>query len=167
VVVASPPFGSPAAVIDRLERIHLCTGILERDGAILLVASRYPNRREPLWNLPGGRQQKGELLPGALRREFREETALDVRTLDLAFISESYDGATHFTNTTFLVEAEGEAYLPEIDAHVVALEWVPRSELGSRIAVRVVREPLLGYLNGERQGYYGYAEAGISIEFAD
>lgn len=166
MVAASTPFGSTAA-IDRLERIHLCTGILERDGAILLVASRYPTQPEPLWNLPGGRQHERELLSQTLQREFLEETALRVRPGELAYLSESYDGRTQFTNATFLVEGTGEAHVPQGDAHVVALEWVRLSELPTRIIVPVVREPLLAYLRGERRRYYGYAEAGISIEFAD
>jgi hypothetical protein len=36
--------------------VHLATALLEHEGRVLLVASRYPNQPEPLWNLPGGRQ---------------------------------------------------------------------------------------------------------------
>ena len=32
--------------------------------------------------------------------------------------------------------------------HVVDVEWVPLAEAGARIAVGVVREPLLAYLRG-------------------
>ena len=60
-------------------RIHLCTGILVRDGALLMVASRYPNHPEPLWNLPGGRQEDDELLADTLAREVREETWVLIR----------------------------------------------------------------------------------------
>jgi ADP-ribose pyrophosphatase YjhB (NUDIX family) len=90
-----------------MTRIHLCTGILEHAGRILLVASRYPNHTEPLWNLPGGRQEAGESFAEAVVREFREETSLTIRPLALAYVAESYDakGATHFTNIAFHVEA--------------------------------------------------------------
>ncbi|GAC1305410.1 MAG: hypothetical protein NVSMB21_07040 [Vulcanimicrobiaceae bacterium] len=71
--------------------MHLVTGILERDGSLLLVASRYPNHREPLWNLPGGRQRPGELLGDALAREFVEETGLAIERAGLAYVCESYD----------------------------------------------------------------------------
>lgn len=165
--MVAPPAPRSAAVSGRLTRVHLCTGLLERDGAILLVASRYPNHGAPLWNLPGGRQHPNELLPVALQREFLEETCLEVQPGELAYVSESYDGDTQFTNTTFLVSGSGTPRLPENDAHVVALEWVAKNEVGARICVPVVRNPLLAYLGGDRSRYYGYAEAGITIEFAD
>ncbi|MBV9736701.1 MAG: NUDIX domain-containing protein [Candidatus Eremiobacteraeota bacterium] len=133
----------------------------------MLVASAYPNHDRPLWNLPGGRQHEGELLTDALQREFAEETGLRISVGALLYISESYDGDTHFTNATFHVESDGEARLPQHDAHVVALEWVPLSEVERRLTVGVVREPLLSYLRGESRRYFGYAEAGISIAFAD
>ncbi|MBV9973549.1 MAG: NUDIX domain-containing protein [Candidatus Eremiobacteraeota bacterium] len=134
---------------------------------MLLVASAYPNHEQPLWNLPGGRQGQGELLTSALRREFSEETRLDISVGELLYVSESYDGDTHFMNATFSVTSDGKAHLPEQDAHIVAVEWVPIVDLAQRLTVRVVREPLLAYLNGDARRYFGYAEAGISIVFAD
>ncbi len=133
----------------------------------MLVASAYPNLIKPLWNLPGGRQNEGELLTAALQREFAEETGLVIRVGELLYVSESYDGATHFTNATFAVASDGDAELPSRDAHVVAVEWVPLAEIAQRLTVSVVREPLLSYLNGDLRRYFGYAEAGISIVFAD
>ena len=133
----------------------------------MLVASAYPNHDGPLWNLPGGRQHKGELLTSALQREFAEETALKISVGELLYVSESYDGDTHFTNATFQVESDGEARLPQGDAHVVAVEWVQLADLERRMTVQVVKEPLLTYLRGENRRYFGYAEAGISIVFAD
>jgi ADP-ribose pyrophosphatase YjhB (NUDIX family) len=150
-------------------RVHLCTGLLERAGRILLVASRYPNHPKPLWNLPGGRQRAGELIADALVREFREETGLDVVVERLLYVSESYDQSTaaHFLNLTFAVSADGEPRLPRDDAHVVALEWVERASVPERLPVVVVREPLEAYLRGDRRRYFGFADAGITIEFAD
>jgi ADP-ribose pyrophosphatase YjhB (NUDIX family) len=152
-----------------MRRIHLCTGILERDGRILLVASRYPNHPEPLWNLPGGRQESYELLEDALRREFDEEVRLAIEIERVAYVAESFDRstATQFTNVAFVVRADGEPQVPPGDAHAVACAWVPRAEVTTRLVVEVVRLPLLQYLAGERRGYYGFADAGITIEFSD
>ncbi len=149
--------------------IHLASGIAIRDGALLLVASRYPNQPRPLWNLPGGRQQRGELLTDTVVREFLEETSLRARVVELAYVSESYDGEKHFLNATFVVEAEGEARLdPEGEDHVVAVQWVPLASVRERLEVAVVREPLIAYLQGvlERR-YAGYYSAGITIEWPD
>jgi ADP-ribose pyrophosphatase YjhB (NUDIX family) len=150
-------------------RVHLCTGILERQRRILLVASRYPNISGALWNLPGGRQESPETVADAVIREFAEETALDVRVLRLAYVAESFDHATttQFTNFAFHVEGAGEPRAPDADAHAVGCEWVEREALADRLSVRVVREPLLTYLADPHRQYFGYTDAGITIEFAD
>jgi len=152
-----------------MERVHLCTGILERDGAILLVASRYRNHPDPLWNLPGGRQEPYELLEATLRREFDEEVSLPIQIEHLAYVAESFDRSTEtqFTNVAFTVRSDGEPRLRRGDLHAVDFAWVPRAEVGARLPVAVVRVPLLGFLAGEPRGYYGFAEAGITIEFMD
>jgi len=151
-----------------MTRIHLATALVRHNGSVLLVASRYPNHDTPLWNMPGGRQLPGELLIETASRELREETSLEGTVRELLYVSESYDGETHFTNFTFAVDATGtlQANIAD-DDHIVAAEWVPLDELERRIAVRVVREPLLAFLNGSPQQYFAYAEAGISIVFPD
>lgn len=152
-----------------MTRIHLATALVRRGDCILLVASRYPNHPQPLWNLPGGRQQPGELLTDTALRELREETGLAGRIVELCYASESYDGRMQFNNFTFAVEAQGELQLPRIEGdHVVEAQWVPLTALEERITVRVVREPLTAYLNGTLASRYaGYPDAGITIEFPD
>lgn len=152
--------------------IHLATGLTtNRDGRILLVASIYANHPEPLWNLPGGRQRPGELLEATVVREIYEETGLGARAGELAYVSESYDGDEHILNVTFRVELLGRdqatvpAHRGESD-HVVDVAWVPVEELGARIAVRVIRDPLLAYLDAApRRGYFGFPDAGITIRW--
>jgi ADP-ribose pyrophosphatase YjhB (NUDIX family) len=154
---------------------HLATGIALQRTCVLMVASRYPNQPQPLWNLPGGRQKPGELLEETVIREFLEETSLKVAVRELAYVSESYDYDRHILNTTFLVEAvAGSSFDPSTPLHactkdhVVAVEWVASSDLRERIAVAVVREPLVAFLEGtlERR-YAGYHEAGVRIEWPD
>ena len=146
--------------------VHLATGLAERDGCVLLVASRYENHASPLWNLPGGRQRPGELLAETAIREVREETGLRARIVELAYVSESYDGDTHYVNAAFRVEVEGVLrILPDGD-HVTDAAWVAIAELPERIAVGVVREPLVAYLRGALpQRYAGYADAGVTIRW--
>jgi ADP-ribose pyrophosphatase YjhB (NUDIX family) len=150
-------------------RIHLCTGLVERDGEVLLVANAYPNQPELLWNLPGGRQDGRETCATAAVRELREETSLDGRVTGLAYVAESFDAATQtqFTAFCFTVEAHGTAYVPAGDPYVRECRWVPRDGLAAMLAVRVVREPLLGYLADPAQRYFGYLDAGITIAFGD
>jgi ADP-ribose pyrophosphatase YjhB (NUDIX family) len=147
--------------------VHLATALVRRGDRVLLVASRYPNHEKPLWNLPGGRAEPGELLAQTALRELREETGLSGTIRDLCYVSESYDGQTHFINTAFAVQAQGEPEIPHIEGdHVVEAAWVSIASLAQRIAVAVVREPLLAFLQ-RGQRYAGYAEAGITIEFPD
>jgi 8-oxo-dGTP diphosphatase len=145
--------------------ISLATGIAVRDGRLLMVASRYESHADPLWNLPGGRQQPGELLHETVAREFAEETGTLVTAHDLAYVSESYDGERHFLNATFLVTIDGESS-PDPADHVVDVAWVPIEEVGQRIVVPVVRDPLVAYLRGALpRRYAGFHEAGITIEW--
>jgi ADP-ribose pyrophosphatase YjhB (NUDIX family) len=156
-----------------MNHVQLATGLVRRnDGAILLVASRYPNHDRPLWNLPGGRQRAGELLVETVAREIFEETGYRARVGALAYVSESYDSVdgVHFINATFLAEVEmvPTARRPQPGEHVVETAWVKAANVGSRIVVAVVREPLLGYLDGTlAQRYAGFREAGITIRWPD
>jgi 8-oxo-dGTP diphosphatase len=153
------------------QRIHLCNGLLERNGDVLLVANRYPNHTHDLWNLPGGRQDGRETCAETVVREFREETSLAVEVGALAYVAESFDPATmtQFTAFCFRVRAanEAEPVVPTNDLYVRGYAWVARDALAERLTVRVVREPLLRYLADPTQQYVGYHDAGITIAFAD
>lgn len=157
-----------------MTQITLAAGLAVRGSGnsrqVLLVASTYPNHPKPLWNLPGGRQQAGELLTETVAREAFEETGLRVSVGRLAYLAESYDDDVHFLSAAFDVTIEGDAEphapaAPGAD-HVVTAAWVPLDRIASRIVVGVVREPLLAYLHGELgQRYAGVHRAGITIKW--
>ncbi len=151
-----------------MERIVLASGLARRGDRLLLVASRYANRPEPLWGLPGGRQRPGELLAQTLAREVREETGLRAEVGALLYLSESLDaaGGMHVLNATFALEVTGTIQIPGEGDHVAAVEWVALDAVAARIAVAVVREPLLAHVNATLSGRYaGYPEAGITIRW--
>ncbi len=136
---------------------------------MLLVASRYPNHAEPLWNLPGGRQRHGELLHETVVREFREETGLAIVTHGLRYVAESYDTKTgeHFVCVSFDVSCVGEPVAASDDAHVTEIAWWPRDRIGEKIVLPVVRDPIVAHLADPSQRYFGFADSGVTIEFAD
>ncbi len=150
----------------RIHRVHLATGLLRRGDAVLLVASQYAYPREPLWGLPGGHQRGRESLARCAERECCEETGIAVRSGELLFISESYDGDTQYLNSTFAIDGDGIPRVPERDARVVAVEFVPIADIAARIAVAVVREPLLATLRnpGERR-YFFFPSADVSVRY--
>jgi len=119
--------------------------------------------------LPGGRQRDGELLADTVRREFLEETALAVEVGSVRYVSESYDRAAnvHFLSMAFDVSCEGEPRVPSADPHAVGLAWVARADLAACLSVAVVREPLLAHLGDPERRYFGFRNAGITIDFSD
>lgn len=148
------------------ESIRLATGLAVHNGRVLLVASTYRSHAQPLWNLPGGRVAPGELLRDTVLREVYEETGLRASVSELAYVSESYDGARHVLNATFAIDVAGSLAMPQTDDHVVAAEWVPIDRLAERIAVAVVRDPLVHYLH-DRTRYFAYANAGVTVEWPE
>ena len=63
--------------------------VLVENGQILLVRRAAPSFHD-MWCIPCGHVQIGENLEEAARREFKEETGLDVRVEDVCFVYLSY-----------------------------------------------------------------------------
>jgi 8-oxo-dGTP diphosphatase len=60
--------------------ISVVVALLVRDGAVLM-GERRPGKVYPLhWEFPGGKVEDGESLEEALRRELREELAIEIGT---------------------------------------------------------------------------------------
>lgn len=59
-------------------------GIIKNDDGEILILKRHPkSRTDPeMWELPGGKVEKGENFVDALVREIKEETNLDARVGD-------------------------------------------------------------------------------------
>ncbi|WP_292815936.1 NUDIX domain-containing protein [Methanobrevibacter sp.] len=59
-------------------------GICEHNGKILLLKIRSKSSHDAgLWEIPGGKVKKGEFFDAALKREYKEETGLDVEVESL------------------------------------------------------------------------------------
>lgn len=61
-------------------------GIIKNENNEILIVKRHPkSRTDPeMWELPGGKVEKGEFFTDALVREIKEETNLDVNVGDFA-----------------------------------------------------------------------------------
>jgi ADP-ribose pyrophosphatase YjhB (NUDIX family) len=105
-------------------------GVLERDGRVLL-AKRAIEPRLGHWDLPGGFLEEGEDALDGLRREFREETGLDVSPAGwLGAFLDPYQN--YFVlGLTWVVHADGE---PIAADDVAELRWFGRDELPDEMA---------------------------------
>ena len=95
--------------LNRTVRVRV-SGILIRDGALLLIAHR--KKGEVYWLLPGGGVKYGESLVSALEREFREELGISVDVGPFACMSDAIEprGKRHILNISFLCSYRGGAY---------------------------------------------------------
>jgi A/G-specific adenine glycosylase len=85
----------PARAPKKKRPFHtVVVGVIYRRGRILIDKRRPEGLLGGLWEFPGGKQQRGESHPAALRREIREELALEVRVgPEIAAVDHTY---THF-----------------------------------------------------------------------
>jgi ADP-ribose pyrophosphatase YjhB (NUDIX family) len=148
--------------------IHVRSGLLRRGERVLLTQCRYPGQDEPLWTLPGGRQEPDETIAATVVREFWEETSLRVELGPLAYVSESLDAALgiHVVNVTFHVgEVGGPAEPRAQDPAVVRVEFVPVAQAPALLRADVLRIPVEAALAGARERYFAFRAEDIVEPF--
>ncbi len=87
-------------------RIRVC-GILVEDNRILLVHHKSLGKSGSLWAPPGGGMEYGEEAHDALKREFFEETGLEIEIDGFLFVHEYLDPPLHGIELFFLVKRVG------------------------------------------------------------
>jgi len=153
-----------------VKTIQLCTGLLRRSDDVLLVRCRYDGEVQPLWVLPGGRQEEGETIAQAVVREFREETSLAIEVEALLYVSESIDErrGLHVINCTFAVrERDASGSKPAAqDPKVVEVRFVPVAEAPALLAADVLRVPVSAALSGDpHPRYFAFKAKDIAVPF--
>ncbi|HXW61026.1 MAG TPA: NUDIX hydrolase [Candidatus Acidoferrales bacterium] len=129
-------------------------GIVISDGRVLLIRRGSPPLQDQ-WSIPGGLLQVGETLREGVRRELFEETAIEVRVLELVEVFEriGLDGSGkarhHFVVLDYLCEAlRGEACAGS-DAAEVA--WALPEELGRYSLAEATAQVILRAFEMARQ----------------
>jgi 8-oxo-dGTP diphosphatase len=116
---ADPPGSAPAVVV--------AAAVVERDGRYLLTRRLKGTHLAGRWEFPGGKCEPGESHAGCLRRELREELAVDADVGALLLsIEHAYPDrrvSLHFYAATLSGEPR-----PQLGQDLC---WAPRSELAS------------------------------------
>jgi 8-oxo-dGTP diphosphatase len=111
--------------------------VIVEDGRVLLVR----RGSEPLrghWTLPGGVLEVGETLAAGVAREVKEETGLEVETVELVEIldriyREGERVRYHYVIADYLCRVTGGELRAASDAE--AVRWVERAEWNSHSAL--------------------------------
>jgi 8-oxo-dGTP diphosphatase len=85
-------------------RVRVCGICIIRDRILLVNHSLY-GKETAFWVPPGGGIQFGESAESALRREFIEETGLDIKPGALLFINEHIQPPLHAIEMFFQIDA--------------------------------------------------------------
>ncbi len=125
--------------------------IVDNDKIVLVRRHKEPARGE--WSIPGGLVKLGETLEGAVVREAREETGLDVepkilvKLLERIFPDELGRIRYHYILADYLCSVVGGSLIAGSDAMDAA--WVTRSELNwfalPAVTMRVILDALDRY----------------------
>src|SRR6476660_9745645 len=107
-------------------------GVVVRDGKALIVKRAHEPRKGE-WSLPGGLLELGESLQDAVRREIKEETALDVtvgpiiETFDRVHRDDQGRIRYHFVIVDYVCWSDAGDATAGSDAEQTA--WVSASEI--------------------------------------
>ncbi|MEB2779898.1 NUDIX hydrolase [Algoriphagus persicinus] len=112
-------------------------GILLEDGKILMIKHLMGNGKI-LWSVPGGAMHFGQPAIENLKREFSEETGLDIEVKEYLFVNEYLAAPLHAMEHFFRVEKIGGKLTlgmdPELyaDSQIISeIKWMSINEIQS------------------------------------
>ena len=135
-----------------MPEIQIVTAIVRRGDELLMVRQAGPGE-QPVWSVPGGRVDAGELATEALERELREETG--IRVLDpgvVAFtaqIDNREDGWFAVVFTWEVAAWDGDLVPDDPDGYVSEAAFVPLAEAIERLSGIAWHPLTVAYLRGE------------------
>ena len=91
-------------------------GIIKNGSGEILIVKRHPkSKTDPeMWELPGGKVERGEFFADALVREIKEETNLDVEIGDFCeAVQNDYSHKRTVQLMMYLVDVKGEVKISE------------------------------------------------------
>ena len=101
--------------------IEYVAGFYFEENLVFLVLKNKPDWQKNLWNGIGGKIENGETPAAAMRREFREETGLDIQEWEkFAVLRDERDWNVHFFRSFSMVRAGA---MPKQNDRGEALQW--------------------------------------------
>ena len=91
-------------------------GIIKNGSGEILIVKRHPkSKTDPeMWELPGGKVERGEFFADALVREIKEETNLDVEIGDFCeAVQNDYSHKRTVQLMMYLINVKGEVKISE------------------------------------------------------
>ncbi len=91
-------------------------GIIKNENDEILIVKRHPkSKTDPeMWELPGGKVEKGEFFADALIREIKEETDLDCKVGDFAeAVQNDYMHKRTVQIMMYLTDVKGEVKISD------------------------------------------------------
>jgi A/G-specific adenine glycosylase len=136
----------PRARRQRVPHYSVTAGVIWRDGQLLLAQRPLDGLLGGLWEFPGGKQEPGETLAECLKRELREELAIQVQVgKQLATIRHAF---THFRITVYAFECQYDSDGEPQAIGVHDWRWVSPDDLDSfafpvvdQKIIQVLRQP--------------------------
>ncbi|MFI6290320.1 NUDIX hydrolase [Nonomuraea sp. NPDC050790] len=122
------------------------SAVVRGDGEVLMVRQRNAGDPHPIWGLPGGMVEDGELSDRAAVREVAEECGLKVGPPTRLLAVVQFPVPATLTALYFAFERpSGPDLVPaDPDGDVLEAAWVPVGEAVARLAdfpLAVMREP--------------------------
>lgn len=120
----------------RVRQIVVASGVLVVDGKVLLIKRGSRNFPDPhSWVLPSGKVEPLETPDEAARREFKEETGISVRVIELLVIENYFYDAkhtrTHIIECIYLVKSVANNFTIKLDADHADYRFVGARGLAS------------------------------------
>ncbi|MFW5443025.1 MAG: NUDIX hydrolase [Methylococcaceae bacterium] len=123
-------------------KIGVSAVVFNTSGSILLI-KRNKAPALGLWSIPGGRQEPGESLKEACKRETFEETGLRVEVKELIAVVERRVEGFHYVVIDFFAILVGDGIQPIAQSDVSEACWVAIDELSQYQVVEGLEEIIL------------------------
>jgi 8-oxo-dGTP diphosphatase len=107
--------------------IRVAAGVAERDGRVFVCRRAFNTRHPGKWEFPGGKLEPGETPDAALRRELREELAVEIAVGSEIWVTEHRYGGLEPVELRFFSVSFAEE--PRDERHFEEVRWQPLDRL--------------------------------------